>query len=233
MDQVFRSLAASAAAAPPMVTLLLVFVGGVISSASPCVLAAVPLIIATVGGTATTRGRALALSVAFVVGLALCFTALGAIAALTGSLIGDVGWVWKAVLAAVLIVMGLHLAGLVRLPFPQVDGTRFRGAGIAGAFGLGALTGTLSSPCATPILVVVLSLVAFERKVLWGTTLLAAYSLGHVVLLLAAGAASGFAAAYLGSRAAAWASRVHQGFGVILAGVGVAILVWLVRLALT
>lgn len=232
MDEVLRSLTASAAAAPPLVTLLLVFLGGVISSASPCVLAAVPLIIATVGGAATTRGRALTLSVAFVVGLALCFTMLGAVAALTGSLIGDVGWVWKAVLAVVLIVMGLHLAGLVRLPFPQVDGARFRGAGLAGAIGLGALTGTLSSPCATPILVVVLSLVAFERKVLWGTTLLAAYSLGHVVLLLAAGVASGFAAAYLGSRAAVWARRVHQVFGLILAGAGVAIVAWLVRLAL-
>ncbi len=232
MDSFLQSLAESAATAPPVVMLVLVFLGGVVSSASPCVLAAVPLVIATVGGAATTRGRALTLSLAFVAGLALCFTALGAIAALTGSLIGDVGWLWKAVLAAVLIVMGLHLAGLVMLPLPQLDGTRFRGAGLAGAFGLGALTGTLSSPCATPILVVVLSLVAFERKVLWGTTLLAAYSLGHVVLLLAAGAASGFAAAYLGSRASAWAKRVHQAFGVILAGVGVAIVVWLVRLAL-
>jgi cytochrome c biogenesis protein CcdA len=212
--------------------LLLVFLGGVISSASPCVLAAVPLVIATVGGGATTRGRALTLSLAFVAGLALCFTALGAVAALTGTLIGDVSWLWKALLAVVLIAMGLHLSGLVQLPLPQFDGKRFRGAGLAGAFGLGALTGTLSSPCATPILVVVLSLVAFERKVLWGTTLLAAYSLGHVVLLLAAGTASGFAAAYLGSRAAAWATRVHQVFGVILAGVGAAILVWLVRLAL-
>ncbi len=233
MERLLESVAQSAAAASPAVMLLLVFMGGVISSASPCVLAAVPLVIATVGGTATTRGRALALSFAFVVGLALCFTALGAVAALTGTLIGDVGWLWKALLAVILIVMGLHLAGLVRLPVPKLDGRRFRGAGLAGAFGLGALTGTLSSPCATPILVVVLSLVAFERKVLWGTTLLAAYSLGHVVLLLAAGAASGFAAAYMGSRTAVWATRMHQVFGVILAGVGALVLFSLARLAVT
>jgi cytochrome c-type biogenesis protein len=232
MDSVLQSLAASAATAPPGVMLLLVFLSGVVSSASPCVLAAVPLVIATVGGGATTRGRALTLSLAFVAGLALCFTALGAVAALTGTLIGDVSWLWKTLLAVVLIAMGLHLAGLVQLPLPQFDGKRFRGAGLAGAFGLGALTGTLSSPCATPILVVVLSLVAFERKVLWGTTLLAAYSLGHVVLFLAAGTASGFVAAYLGSRAAVWAQRIHQVFGLVLAGVGAAILFRLVRLAL-
>jgi cytochrome c biogenesis protein CcdA len=232
MDGILQSLAESASTAPPLVMLLLVFLGGVVSSASPCVLAAVPLVVATVGGAATSRGRAVALSLAFVIGLALCFTALGAIAALTGSLIGDVGWAWKALLAAVLIVMGLHLTGVFTLPLPQLDGRRFRGTGLAGAFGLGALTGTLSSPCATPILVVVLSLVAFERKVLWGTTLLAAYSLGHVVLLLAAGAVSGFAAAYLAGRTAVWAKRVHQAFGLVLLGVGVVIAASLVRFAI-
>ncbi len=225
MQELLARLAEHGAAAPPVVTLLLVFLGGVISSASPCVLAAVPLVVATVGGTATTRKRAVLLSVSFVLGLALCFTALGAAAALTGRLVGDVGPWWKVVLGVVLVVMGLHLVGLVRLPLPALDGKRFRGAGMAGAFGLGALTGTLSSPCATPILVVVLSLVAFERKVLWGTALLAAYSLGHVVLLFAAGAASGFAAAYLGSRAAVWARRLHQGLGALMVGVGVWVLV--------
>ena len=114
---------------------------------------------------------------------------------------------------------------MLRLPVPTLDGRRFRGAGPVGAFGLGALTGTLSSPCATPVLIVVLSLVAFEKKVLWGTTLLAAYSAGHVVLLFAAGAASGFAAAYLGSRAAVWAQRVQRGLGAVLVGIGAWVLV--------
>src|SRR4030042_2962096 len=131
MESLLQSLAQSAAAAPPRVMRVLVFLGGVISSASPCVLAAVPLVIATVGGGATTRGRALTLSLAFVAGLALCFTALGALAALTGTLIGDVSWLWKALLGVVLMAMGLHLSGLVQLPLPQLDGTRLRGAGRA------------------------------------------------------------------------------------------------------
>jgi cytochrome c-type biogenesis protein len=225
MQELLQALTARAASAPPLLMLLLVFLGGVISSASPCVLAAVPLIVATVGGTSASRARALALSGAFVLGLALCFTALGAVAALTGRLIGDVGVGWQILLGVVLVAMGLHLTGLVHLPLPQVQGTRFRSAGLAGAFALGALTGTLSSPCATPILVVVLSLVAFEQKVLWGTTLLAAYSLGHVVVLFAAGTVSGFAAAYLGSRAARWTACVHRAFGVVLLGAGVWVLV--------
>lgn len=220
MQELLQSLADQAAAAPPLLTLLLVFLGGVVSSASPCVLAAVPLVVATVGGTSTSRSRAIALSIAFVLGLALCFTALGAIAALTGRLLGDVGVIWTVVLGVVLVAMGLHLSGLVHLPLPQISGARFRGAGLAGAFALGALTGTLSSPCATPILVVVLSLVAFEQKVLWGTTLLAAYSLGHVVLLFAAGAVSGFAGTWLSSRWTRVAARVHQVLGFLLLGIG-------------
>lgn len=220
MQELLQSLADRAAAAPPLLTLLLVFVGGVVSSASPCVLAAVPLVVATVGGTSTSRTRAIALSTAFVLGLALCFTALGAIAALTGRLLGDVGAVWTVLLGVVLLAMGLHLSGLVHLPLPQISGARFRGAGLGGAFALGALTGTLSSPCATPILVVVLSLVAFEQKVLWGTTLLAAYSLGHVVLLFAAGAVSGFATSWVGGRWTRVAQRVHQGLGLVLIVIG-------------
>ncbi|HNX50303.1 MAG TPA: cytochrome c biogenesis CcdA family protein [Thermoanaerobaculaceae bacterium] len=225
MQELLQSLADRAAAAPPLLTVALVFLGGVVSSASPCVLAAVPLIVAAVGGASTSRPRAFALSGMFALGLAVCFTALGAIAALTGRLLGDIGVGWQILLGVVLVIVGLHLTGLVHLPLPQLDGSRFRNAGLAGAFALGALTGTLSSPCATPILVVVLSLVAFEQKVLWGTTLLAAYSLGHVVLLFASGAASGFAAAYLGSRAARWATWTHRAFGVVLLGVGTWVLV--------
>ncbi|MFI5180193.1 MAG: cytochrome c biogenesis CcdA family protein [Thermoanaerobaculia bacterium] len=206
-------------------TLVLVFAGGLLSSASPCVLAAVPLVVTTVGGTAVSKRRAITLSLAFALGMAICFAALGTIAAITGRLIGDVGRFWPFVLGGVLAVVGLHLAGLVQIPLPTLDGARFRGAGVAGAFTLGALTGTLSSPCATPILVLVLSLVAFEGKIAWGATLMITYSLGHVVLLFLAGVASGFASAYLGSRASIWAQRLHKAFGWVLIGVSALILV--------
>ena len=60
MEGILAGLAAQAAAAPAPVMLALVFLGGVLSSASPCVLAAVPLVVATVGGTGTTKARAAA-----------------------------------------------------------------------------------------------------------------------------------------------------------------------------
>lgn len=232
MPELLATLAERATAAPPLLTLALVFLGGVVSSASPCVLAAVPLVVATVGGGSTSRSRAVVLTTAFVLGLAMCLTALGTLAALTGRLIGDVGPGWLVLLGVVLVAMGTHLIGLVRLPVPQVSGVRLRGAGVAGAFVLGALTGTLSSPCATPILVAVLSLVAFEQQVLWGTVLLAAYSLGHVVLLFAAGAISGFAAAFITGRAARWGERLQRAFGAVLVVAGAWVLIPALRAAL-
>ena len=211
METWLQDLAGQAASAPPPVLFLLVVLGGLISSASPCVLGAVPLVIAAIGGQARTRGESIRLALAFVTGMALVFTALGAVAALTGSLMGDVGWGWKVALGLVLVVMGAHMAGFVVLRFPQMDGTRFQKAGLFGAFCLGALTGTLSAPCATPMLVVVLSLVAFKQQLVWGIALLLAYSLGHVVLLFAAGAFSGFASAYFqgkGARVGQWLHRI-------------------------
>ncbi len=223
MEELLGRLASQAAAAPPVLMLGLVFLAGVVSSASPCVLAAVPLVVATVGGTATSRRRTLTLTLAFVTGLAVCFTVLGAAAALTGTLFGSLGMSWRILLSALLIAFGLHLSGLVRIPMPNFDPARFRAGGVAGAFALGALTGTLSSPCATPILVAILSLVAFEKKVLWGTTLLLSYAIGHVVLLFVAGTVTGFVTVWAGSRASVWAERLHRGFGLLMLATGLAV----------
>ena len=220
MDAWAQSLADQAAAASPLAMLALVLFGGLVSSASPCVLAAVPLVVSAIGGQARTRATSVKLSLAFALGMALCFTALGAIAAVTSSLMGDVGWGWKVLLGLVLVVMGAQMAGFVHLRLPQMDGSRFQKAGLLGAFALGALTGTLSAPCATPMLVVVLSLVAFQKKVAFGVLLLLAYALGHVVMLFLAGAFSGFASAYLhgkGARVGQWLQRV---FGTALVLVG-------------
>lgn len=220
MDAWVQGLADKASGAPPLVMVLLVLLGGLVSSASPCVMAAVPLVVASIGGQARSRLDSIWLSLAFVVGMALCFTVLGAAAALSGTLLGDIGWGWKAAFGGVLLVMGGLMAGFIHLPLPQVDGTRFRKAGILGAFGLGALTGTLSAPCATPMLVVVLGLVAFQKKILFGVVLLLVYSIGHVALLFLAGAFSGFASAYFQGKGAKVGQWLHRAFGTALVVVG-------------
>ncbi|HCX61362.1 MAG TPA: hypothetical protein DHU59_02880 [Clostridiales bacterium] len=64
--------------------------------------------------------------------------------------------------------------------------------GYMGAFIPGILGGIFSSPCATPVLVVLLAIVASEGSVIWGVFLLLLYSLGHSILVIIAGTSMGF-----------------------------------------
>ncbi len=220
MNEWIQALADTVANAPGYQQLGLVFLGGALTSANPCVLVAAPLVVGFTGGTERGRHHPMVTSAVFVLGLAMAFTALGLVAAVTGSLLGDVGWGWKALLGLVLLAIGLHLLGLYALPTPSHGLLkRFQGAGLLGAFALGGLTGTLSAPCATPALAAVLTLVALQRKIFWGGVLLFAYALGHVLLLFLAGASSGWASRYARSRISQVLGRwLPRAMGLLLTG---------------
>ncbi len=229
MDTWIGRLADLVAQAPAYQQLGLVFLGGLLTSANPCVLVAAPLVVGFTGGTREGRHHPMLLSAVFVLGLAAAFTLLGLIAAVTGSLMGDVGWGWKALLGLILLAIGLHLLGLFSLPTPsQSYLTRFHGAGLWGAFALGGLTGTLSAPCATPALAAVLTIVALQKKIIWGGVLLFTYALGHVLLLFLAGASSGWASRYAESHFSRWMGRwLPRAMGLLLSGCAL----WVLSLA--
>lgn len=197
------------------------FLAGIVSSTSPCVLAALPLVIGYIGGTSGgSRKRAWIYSLLFVLGLTLTFTLLGAMAGLLGRLFGVTGKGWFIGIGAVVILMGLFLIGLIplRLPTPRLLTPERSGA--MGALLMGLLIGAVSSPCATPVLVVILALVAAKAQALYGLSLLFAYSIGHCALIFLAGVATGFAQAYLSSRKvqilSVWTKRVSGGIVVCL-----------------
>src|SRR5512137_1987469 len=88
----------------------LCFLGGVISSASPCVLAMIPLVIGYVGGYAEgSQKKASQYSLMFTLGLTITFTVLGIIAGALGRLFGDVGGFWYYILPPVAILLGVYL----------------------------------------------------------------------------------------------------------------------------
>ncbi|WP_306601226.1 cytochrome c biogenesis CcdA family protein [Geothrix sp. 21YS21S-2] len=227
MTEWLQNLAGMMAQASAAKQLGIVFLGGLLTSMNPCVLVAAPLVVGFTGGTKEGRHHPMILSGAFVLGLAAAFTALGLVAALTGSLLGDIGWGWKALLGLILLVVGLHLLGAFSLPTPSHGFlVRFQGAGLVGAFIMGALTGTLSAPCATPALAAVLTIVALQKRILWGGVLLFVYAVGHVLLLFLAGASSGWASTYAESHFSKvmgrWLPRV---MGLLLVGCAVWVLV--------
>lgn len=169
-----------------------VFIGGLISAASPCVLAAIPLIIGYVGGYSEGNKKKAALySLIFVLGLSITFTLLGAAASFMGQLFGFLGrWLYIG-LAAIAVLMGLQLMGLVNISLPFQKRRSVKTKGLWGALFLGLLTGTVSSPCATPVLAVILAYVSTQGDMVYGGSLLFVYALGHCALIFIAGLSMG------------------------------------------
>jgi cytochrome c biogenesis protein CcdA len=185
----------------PGLAYLAVFVGGLISASSPCVLAIIPLVIGFVGGYSEgNRKKAVVYAVVFALGLSITFTILGGIASLVGGLFGDVGKFWYYLAAGVAMIMGLYLVGLLRFKIPQPVQLKTKHKGVIGAFLLGLLFGAVSSPCATPVLAVILAFVATKARVVYGMSLLFVYAVGHCALIILAGIFTGFVESYAKSK---------------------------------
>ncbi|MFZ0053096.1 MAG: cytochrome c biogenesis protein CcdA [Desulfobaccales bacterium] len=198
------------------------YMGGVVATASPCILASIPLIIGFVGGYAGGNKRqAFFYSVTFVVGLAVVMSILGAMAALMGTLFGDVGTFWRFGVAIILMVMGLQLSGLINL---KLGGNAQRylpqRTGLWGALILGMLFGMVLAPCATPVLAVILTLAAVQGKVAYGSSLLFAYSLGQGTLVILAGTFTGVIENFLQSKGAKFGTIMQQVAGFLIFFVG-------------
>jgi cytochrome c-type biogenesis protein len=207
----------------PWLAVVAVFVGGVATATNPCVLAMVPLLIGMVAGSKASTGlkKTFLFSLFFVLGLSVTFTVLGLLSALLGRMFGDVGGFWKYIASAVCLVMGFQLLGLFKLEFrvPQLFNVRKEGG--VGAFLLGLLFGIVSTPCAVPILAVLLAFVAKKGNVLYGGFLLLVYALGHSALILVAGTSMGAAKRLIESRGLRRANLILQkaaGIAVLLVG---------------
>ncbi|MBC7236557.1 MAG: cytochrome c biogenesis protein CcdA, partial [Chloroflexi bacterium] len=109
------------------VTLPAAFLAGLLSFFSPCVLPLVPAYLGYLTGTAVSqldtanRGRTLAHAVFFVLGFGLIFIALGAAAGLLGQAIGPLMPYLIRIGGVILIVLGMHIAGLITLPFLMME----------------------------------------------------------------------------------------------------------------
>lgn len=101
----------------PAVAAVTALLAGVASSVSPCTVAAVPLVVGYVGGYADgSRQRAMLYAAAFVLGLALAFTAVGLAVALAGALFLPAGGVWQLVLIGLALMAGISLLAGRALP---------------------------------------------------------------------------------------------------------------------
>jgi cytochrome c biogenesis protein CcdA len=168
-------------------------VAGILTSLTPCALSSVPLVIGYVGGASNKDPRrSFRLAFTFALGMAVTVTVMGTLAAVLGKLMQNSGSWWFIVMGILMIMMALQTWEL----FDFIPSTALLGKnkkrGYIGAFIAGILGGLFSSPCATPVLIALLTLVAGSGNIAWGIFLLLLYSIGHSILVLIAGTSIGF-----------------------------------------
>jgi len=203
--------------------------GGLLTSASPCTLAAVPVAVGYVGGQAASPRRAWALSLGFVVGMNVALLAMGLAAARLGLLLGALPGPWSIAVGVLVSAGAIWLwrsdPAACGVALPKGLERRLAKSGMWGAVVLGALIGTVMSPCATPALAAALALAGsgtlFGASMAWGAALLLAYGLGHSALLLVAGAMPSAASA-MARRFAPWQAWIpgRRAFALLMLAAG-------------
>ncbi len=212
----------------PLRAIPFVFVGGVLTSLTPCIYPMIPITAAIVGGTSAStsgrtgasRSRPVALTLTYVLGLALVYSALGLFAGMTGTLFGTVStnpWLYLA-MANLLLIAALAMLDVFHVRFPTAILERASNVGsagrLSGAFAMGAMSGLVAAPCSAPVMAAVLTWVASTKSAVLGFVYLLVFSLGMCTLLVAVGVSSGTIARL--PRAGVWMVWVKRFFALVM-----------------
>ncbi len=207
----------------PLLAFIAVFLGGVLTSFTPCVYPMIPVTIAYIGGrSGDSKLKGLSLSLFYVLGMAVTYAALGAFAALTGKFFGSATTnpILYIVMANVFIFLGLSMLDVVTIPVPSFMAGKQTGnkGGRIGAFLVGLLAGTVAAPCTAPVLGVVLTFVAAKQQVAYGVGLLFVFSIGLGTLLIIAGTFAGFMSSL--PKTGNWSVIIKKFFGWLMIAAG-------------
>ncbi len=175
----------------PQVALSAAVVWGVLSIVlSPCHLASISLIVGFISeqGPVSTC-RAFWTSTLFAIGILVTIAAIGVITAAAGRMLGDVGRYGNYFVAVVFLIVGLHLLGVIPLPFSGPAAVGIKRKGMLAALTLGLVFGVALGPCTfaymAPMLGVTFKLA--HTAPIYGAVLLLAYGLGHCAVIVLAG----------------------------------------------
>ena len=198
---------------------------------TPCVLPMVPILASIIvgEGAGTRRSRGFVLALAYSLGMALIYTALGIAAGLIGEGLAAAlqnPWVLGA-FGLLMVGMSLSMFGVYQLQLPSalqsrlVDASGRRPAGkLAGVFAMGAISALIVGPCVAAPLAGALVYISQTRDVVIGGSALFAMAMGMSIPLLLVGLSAGS----LLPRAGAWMDSVKKFFGVLM----LAMAIWLV-----
>ncbi|MBN1489260.1 MAG: cytochrome C biogenesis protein [Phycisphaerae bacterium] len=225
MQELFTALT-HAVEGSPLVALGAAFVWGILSILlSPCHLASIPLIVGFIDGQGQmpTR-RAFAISTLFSVGILITIAVIGAITAAAGRMLGDVGRYGNYFVAVIFFVVGLHLLGVIPMPWSGPGQVSMKRKGMLAAFLLGLIFGIALGPCTFAYIAPILA-VAFKMSgtsLLYGALLLLVYGVGHCSVIVVAGTSTELVQQYLNWNERSKGTRIIKsicGVLVLLGGV--------------
>ena len=229
-----QALASALSGGSLLTALLLFFLGGVGLAFTPCVLPMVPILSSIIVGQSEsiTRARAFSLSLAYVLGMAFTYAALGTVVGLFGASLNLQAMLQSppvlVFFAAVFVLLSLSMFGFYELQLPQSWqnglnnlGNRVGGGKHLGVLVMGSLSALVVSPCVSAPLAGALIYLSTTGDALLGGGALLALGLGMGVPLLIIGSSGG----HLLPKAGAWMNGVKAVFGVGL----LAVAVWLLE----
>jgi cytochrome c-type biogenesis protein len=190
MEQLFTNLSHAVEGAP-LIALGASAVWGVLSIVlSPCHLASLPLIVGFISGQGrVSTGRAFTIATLFSVGILITIAIIGVATAAAGRMMGDVGRWGNYFVAAIFFIVGLHLVGVIPMPWSGPGQVNMKRRGLLAAFILGLVFGVALGPCTfafmAPMLAVTFKLA--KTNPLYGASLLLAYGVGHCAVIVLAG----------------------------------------------
>lgn len=156
---------------------LLVFSAGVLTSFSPCSLSSIPLIIGYITNIKDINTKkSLLYSIIFVTGAAVTFIALGLLFSLIGLAVTLPVKTMYVIIGILMIVIAFQIFEFINIipSFNLINKNNKRGK--IGAFITGILSGFISSPCSTPVLIAILLLIMKEKNIIYGIILNEKYS---------------------------------------------------------
>lgn len=209
----------------PFLAFLAVFIGGVLVSFTPCVYPLIPVTLGVIGSAAAgSRLKGFILSIFYVLGISTTYAVLGAFAALTGRLFGEIGSShWSYLIVGIIcIILALTLFEVIPIKMPgfmmRVSGKRPTGKGLLSIYILGLLSGLIVGPCTAAPLGAVLAFVATKQNVIYGISLLFTFAIGMGILLIIIGTFAGLLTTL--PKPGPWMDRIRKGFAWLILIIG-------------
>jgi cytochrome c-type biogenesis protein len=164
----------------PFILFTLAFLGGLLASFSPCILALLPVNLSYIGTLkVTSRWDAFVKAGWFVLGTVTVLSLFGLLSAFATAVIVDFKGVVHLIIGVIIVLMGLSFAEIIHLPLPQTQVS----LPIPGPYGVGITFALVSSPCASPVLFAVLAAAAASGSQMLSVLTMVSYALGYTAII--------------------------------------------------